>query len=68
MHNGHDTDNLPTRWAWYSICVNVVLVGLNAVVATASGSLAVGTEVAHNIVDLVSAVAVLLGVKLATRK
>jgi len=68
MHNGHDTDNLPTRWAWYSICVNVVLVGLNALVATASGSLAVGTEVAHNIVDLVSAVAVLLGVKLATRK
>lgn len=58
----------PTRWAWYSIGVNMVLVGLNLSVAAASGSLAVGTEVVHNGVDLLSAAGVLVGIKLATRK
>jgi len=56
------------RWAWCSIGVNVVLVGLNLAVAMASGSLAVGTEVVHNGVDLLSALGVLAGIKLATRK
>jgi len=57
-----------TRWAWYSVGVNVLLVGLNSLVAVASKSLAVGTEVVHNGVDLLSALAVLVGIKLATRK
>jgi cation diffusion facilitator family transporter len=56
------------RWSWYSIGVNVVLIAGNLVVAVSSRSLAVGTEVVHNVVDLVSAVAVLVGVRLSTRK
>ena len=62
------TDADPDRWAAYSIGVNVVLLGLDLFVAAASGSLAVGTEVVHNGVDLLSAVGVLLGIKLAKRK
>jgi cation diffusion facilitator family transporter len=56
------------RWGWYSIAVNVVLAALHALVATASGSLAVAAEVVHNVVDLLAAVAVLIGLKLASRK
>jgi divalent metal cation (Fe/Co/Zn/Cd) transporter len=37
-------------------------------VATASGNLAVAAEVVHNVVDLLAAVAVLIGLKLASRK
>jgi len=56
------------RWGWYSIAVNVVLAAINLVVATASGSLAVEAEMVHNLVDLLTAVAVLIGLKLSTRK
>jgi len=56
------------RAAWLSIAVNVVLTILNMAVAAASGSLAVAAEMVHNLVDLVSAVAVLGGVKLSQRK
>ena len=56
------------RWAWYSIALNIVLAALHAAVALASGSLAVTAELVHNAVDLLSAVAVLVGIKLATRK
>lgn len=56
------------RWAWASIGVNVLLLGLSGLVAALSGSLAVGAEAVHNGVDLISAVAVLAGIKLATRK
>jgi cation diffusion facilitator family transporter len=56
------------RWGWYSIAINVVLGGVNLVVALASGSLAVQAEMVHNLVDLVTAVAVLIGLKLSTRK
>ena len=63
-----DSATSPQRWAWFSIIVNIVLVALNLVVVTWSGSLAVGVELVHNGVDLVSAVAVLMGIKLATRK
>lgn len=48
--------------------VNVVLAGISAGVAFASGSLAVGAQLVHNLVDLVTAVAVLVGLKLSTRK
>jgi cation diffusion facilitator family transporter len=56
------------RWGWYSIAVNVFLVAVHGSVAIASGSLAVAAELVHNIVDLLTAVAVLLGVRIATRK
>lgn len=56
------------RWGWLSIGVNVLLIGLHAIVAAASGSLAVAAELTHNAVDLVTAVAVLAGLRIATRK
>jgi len=56
------------RWGWYSIGVNVALISINLLVARASGSLAVGAELIHNAVDLFTAIAVLAGLKLATRK
>ncbi len=56
------------RWGWYSMLVNVVLIAVNGFVAHASGSLAVGAELLHNGVDLLTALAVLVGLKLATRK
>ncbi len=56
------------RWGWYSIGVNVLLAAINLVVAVASGSLAVRAEMVHNGVDFLTAVAVLIGLKLSTRK
>jgi cation diffusion facilitator family transporter len=56
------------RWGWYSIGINVVLALINWVVALASGSLAVQAEMVHNLVDLLTAIGVLVGLKLATRK
>jgi cation diffusion facilitator family transporter len=56
------------RWGWYSIAVNVVLGAINLSIAVASGSLAVGAEMVHNLVDLLAAIGVLIGIKLATRK
>jgi divalent metal cation (Fe/Co/Zn/Cd) transporter len=56
------------RWGWYSLAVNVVLLGIHGAIAAASGSLAVTAESIHNFVDLVSAGAVLAGLKLAARK
>ena len=56
------------RWGWYSIAINVALVALHGLIAVASGSLAVTAELTHNLVDLISAGAVLAGLKIATRK
>jgi cation diffusion facilitator family transporter len=56
------------RAGWLSIGVNVFLTTLNLVIAAASGSLAVAAEAVHNLVDLVAAVAVLVGLKLSQRK
>jgi cation diffusion facilitator family transporter len=56
------------RWGWYSIVVNVILAGINLAVARASGSLAVEAEMIHNLVDLITAIGVLIGLKLSTRK
>lgn len=56
------------RWAWYSIAVNLLLVVLLGIIAGLSGSLAVAAELIHNAVDLVSAGAVLVELKIATRK
>ena len=56
------------RWGWYSVLVNVVLAGLHGLIAWTSGSLAVFAELVHNLIDLLGAVAVLVGIRLATRK
>ena len=56
------------RWGWYSIGVNVLLAAINLGVALASGSLAVEAELVHNLVDLLTAIGVLIGLKLSTRK
>ena len=55
------------RWGWYSVGLNVLLAALHAVIAAASGSLAVAAELVHNLVDFAAAVAVLAGIKLASR-
>ncbi|MDY6877257.1 MAG: cation diffusion facilitator family transporter [Chloroflexota bacterium] len=56
------------RWGWYSIAINVVLAAINLIIAAASGSLAVEAEMIHNVVDLLTAIGVLIGLKLSTRK
>jgi cation diffusion facilitator family transporter len=56
------------RWGWYSILLNMVLACLHGVIAIASGSLAVTAEMVHNLVDLLGAVAVLVGIRLADRQ
>lgn len=56
------------RWGWYSVGVNVILAGINLAIAVASGSLAVRAEMVHNVVDFATAVAVVIGLRLATRK
>jgi cation diffusion facilitator family transporter len=56
------------RWGWASIAVNITLATLHASIARASGSLAVTAELTHNLVDLAAAVAVLIGLRLSTRK
>ena len=56
------------RWGWYSVAVNVVLAAINAGIALVSGSLAVEAEMVHNLVDLLTAIGVLVGLKLSTRK
>lgn len=58
----------PERWGWYSIAVTVVLVAINLVIAIASNSMVVGAEAFHNLVDLLTAIAILTGLKFATRK
>ncbi len=56
------------RWGWYSVAINVVLIAINAGIALASGSLAVEAELVHNLVDLLAAIGVLVGLRLSTRK
>jgi cation diffusion facilitator family transporter len=58
----------PERWGWYSVAVTVVLVVINLVIALASKSMVVGAEAFHNLVDLLTAIAILVGLKFATRK
>jgi cation diffusion facilitator family transporter len=56
------------QWGWYSIAINLVIVLLLSLVATLSGSLAVTAELTHNIVDVVSGGAILIGLKIAARR
>ncbi|MBU0966854.1 MAG: cation diffusion facilitator family transporter [Proteobacteria bacterium] len=50
------------------MALNVLLAAFHGIIANASGSLAVAAELVHNVVDLLTAVAVLIGLRLATRK
>jgi cation diffusion facilitator family transporter len=54
--------------ALYSLLVNVFLLGLNLVMATYSGSLALLAETAHNLADLAASAAVWVGLKLSQWK
>lgn len=56
------------RAGWYSIGVNVILFALNLTMAIYSKSLALKAETAHNLLDLVASISVLIGVVLSQRK
>lgn len=56
------------HWGWASIGLNVLFMAVHAVIATASGSLAVAAELTHNAADLLTAIGVLIGLKLAARR
>ncbi len=55
-------------WGWGSIGVNVLLGLLNLWIAVASGNLAVAAEMLHNLIDLISSAAVLVGLKISQRR
>ena len=57
-----------TRLGWYSLGVNLFLLALNSLMAWYSGSLALMAETAHNILDILASVFVLLGLWLSQRK
>ncbi len=65
MTKPHETG---VRLGWYSLGVNLFLLALNAVMAWSSGSLALRAETAHNILDILASVFVLLGLWLSRRK
>ncbi len=56
------------RWGWMSIGINILLSALNLEIALASGSLAVTSEMVHNLVDLMAAVVLLIGLRISQRK
>lgn len=75
MTRPHQRDEIRTgkpanleRWGWCSIGVNVLLASLHGLIAARSGSLAVAAELTHNAVDLLAAIAVLVGLRLALRR
>jgi cation diffusion facilitator family transporter len=56
------------RVGFYSVLVNLLLLSLNVVMATLSGSLALAAEAFHNLADLTASVAVVIGLKLSKRR
>jgi cation diffusion facilitator family transporter len=56
------------RWGWMSIGINLVLSILNLEIALDSGSLAVTSEMVHNLVDLMAAIVLLIGLRISQRK
>ncbi len=56
------------KWGWGSIGINIMLSMLNLVISIASGSLAVGAEMTHNLVDLTASIVLLIGLKISHRQ
>ena len=56
------------RWGWCSLALSVLLAAVHGAIAATSGSLAVTAELIHNLGDLLAAAAVLLGLRLASRR
>src|SRR4030042_1264025 len=56
------------HWGWGSIGINLILSLLNLGIAVASGSLAVTSEMVHNLVDLMASVVVLIGLRISQRR
>jgi len=66
--NSNPMNKQPVIAGWLSLAVNVTLLALNLWMATLSGSLALTAETAHNLLDLLASIAVLVGVTLSQRK
>jgi len=62
------SNNRSIRIGWYSLATNITLFMLNFVMAYFSSSLALAAETAHNILDLLASVFVLLDLWLSQRK
>jgi len=56
------------KTAWWSVTVNSALVGLKAVLALVSGSLAIKADVIHSLTDVFSSVIILAGIKISARR
>jgi cation diffusion facilitator family transporter len=56
------------KWGWYSILITLILAIINILINSASGGLAVKAEMYHCLIDLVVAVAVLIGIMLSKKK
>ncbi|RLB61215.1 MAG: cation transporter [Deltaproteobacteria bacterium] len=63
-----DANRSLERWGWASIAVNITLTAVNLTAMLASGSVAIAAEMIHNVVDLAASIAVLVGLKLASRR
>lgn len=55
------------KTAWLSILVNLLLVGIKTSISIFSGSLAVKADALHSLTDVLSSVAILIGIKIAKR-
>nr|WP_321464607.1 cation diffusion facilitator family transporter [uncultured Desulfobulbus sp.] len=55
------------KTAWLSILTNISLACIKAAIALASGSVAVLADAVHSLTDVVSAVIILIGIKIARR-
>lgn len=56
------------RVAWWSVTVNLLLVGIKAILAALTGSLAIRADALHSLTDVAGAGIVLLGIRLSRRE
>jgi cation diffusion facilitator family transporter len=68
VNNGAIDEKSIERWGWGSIGINILLSLLNLGISLASGSLAVVSEMVHNLVDLLASIVVLIGLRISQRK
>ncbi|MBF0322783.1 MAG: cation diffusion facilitator family transporter, partial [Magnetococcales bacterium] len=62
------SDEFLERIAWMAVGVNILLIALNTVLGLLSGSIAVGAEAVHNLVDMLGSVGVVVGLRLSRKK